>query len=55
MLSASKVNESAWIVLLTSESFPVLCGHNTGQGHIRSPGKKGKTKKVDLELRYMFR
>ena len=41
---------------LTSEvSFPVLCDHNTGQGHLRSPGKKGQTKKFrDLELRYMF-
>ena len=33
----------------------MLCGHNTGQGHVRSPGEKGQTKKIlDLELRYMF-
>ena len=33
----------------------MLCGHNTGQGHLRSPGEKGQTKKVrDLEPRYMF-
>ena len=31
------------------------CDHNTGQGHLRSPGEKGQTKKFrDLELRYMF-
>ena len=31
------------------------CDHNTGQGHLRSPGKKGQTKQFrDLELRYMF-
>ena len=35
--------------------FPVLCDHNKGQGHLRSPGEKGQTKKFrDLELRYMF-
>ena len=33
----------------------MLCDHNTGQGHLRSPGKKGQTKKNrDSELRYMF-
>ena len=34
----------------------MLCDHNTGQGHLRSPGEKGQTKKKnrDLELRYMF-
>ena len=33
----------------------MLCDHNTGQGHVRSPGKKGQTKRFrDLELRYMF-
>ena len=33
----------------------MLCDHNTGQGHLRSPGEKGQTKKNrDLELRYMF-
>ena len=33
----------------------MLCDHNTGQGHLRSPGEKGQTKKFrDLELRYMF-
>ena len=31
----------------------MLCDHNTGQGHLRSPGEKGK-KNRDLELRYMF-
>ena len=31
------------------------CDHNTGQGHVRSPGEKGQTKLFrDLELRYMF-
>ena len=30
----------------------MLCDHNTGQGHLRSPGEKGK--KSDLELRYML-
>ena len=55
MLSANKANESAWIVSLTSVSFPVLCDHNTGQGHLRSPGEKRQTKKHrELELRYMF-
>ena len=58
MLSANKANESAWIVSLTSVSImcaPVLCDHNTGHGHLRSPGEKGETKKNrDLELRYMF-
>ena len=38
MLSANKTKESAWIVLLIFVSFPVFCGHNTGQGHLRSPG-----------------
>ena len=29
--------------------------HNRGQGHVRSPGKKGQAKKIrDLELRCMF-
>ena len=33
----------------------MLCDHNTGQGHLRSPGEKGQTKKFrDFELRYMF-
>ena len=33
----------------------MLCDHNTGQGHLRSPGEKGQTKENrDLELRYMF-
>ena len=33
----------------------MLCDHNTGQGHLRSSGEKGQTKKIrDLELRYMF-
>ena len=56
MLSANKVNESAWIVSLTSLSIiSGLCDHNTGQGHLRSPGEKGQTKKNrDLELRYVF-
>ena len=36
-------------------SFTVLCGHNRGQGHVRSPGEKGQAKKFrDLGLRYMF-
>ena len=56
MLSAYKANESAWIVSLTSVSI-ISCAfdHNTGQGHLRSPGEKGQTKKNrDLELRHMF-
>ena len=33
----------------------MLCDHNTGQGHLRSPSEKGQTKKIrDLKLRYMF-
>ena len=33
----------------------MLCDDNRGQGHLRSPGKKGQAKKNrDLELRYMF-
>ena len=33
----------------------MLHDHNRGQGHVRSPGKKGQTKKFrDLELGYMF-
>ena len=33
----------------------MLCDHNTGQGHLRSPSEKGQTKKFrDLKLRYMF-
>ena len=33
----------------------MLCDHNTGQGHLSSPGKKGQTKEFrDLELRYMI-
>ena len=32
----------------------MLCDHNAGQGHLRSPGKKVKHKNRDLELRYMF-
>ena len=32
----------------------MLHDHNRGQGHVRSPGKKGQAKKIrDLELRYM--
>ena len=37
--------------------YHLLClyAHNRGQGHVRSPGKKGQAKKLlDLELRYMF-
>ena len=26
--------------------FPVLCDHNTGQGHLRSSGEKGPKKKI---------
>ena len=55
MLSANTANESAWIVSLTSVSFPVFCDHNKGQGHLRSPGEKSQTLKFrNLELRYMF-
>ena len=43
MLSANKANESEWIVSLTS--FPALYDHNTGQGHLRSPDKKGQKEK----------
>ena len=33
----------------------MLCDHNVDQGHLRSPGKKGQTKKnLDLDLCYMF-
>ena len=33
----------------------MLHDHNRGQGHVRSPGKKGQAKQIrDLELRYMF-
>ena len=33
----------------------MLCDHNTGQGHLRSPGEKRSNKKFrDLELRYML-
>ena len=33
----------------------MLCDHNRGQGHLRSPGEKGQTKQFrDLELRCMF-
>ena len=33
----------------------MLYDHNIGQGHVRSPGKKGQAKKFrNLELRYMF-
>ena len=33
----------------------MLCDHIRGQGHVRSPGKKSRAKKLrDLELRYMF-
>ena len=56
MLSSNKVNESAWIVSLTFVSI-IYCAfdHNRGQGHLRSPGKKGQAKKFrDLEPRYMF-
>ena len=31
----------------------MLCGHNTGQGHLRPPGEKGQTKIRDLEKRYI--
>ena len=44
MLSANKANESKWILSLTFVSFPVLCDHNTGQGHLRSPGKRSNQK-----------
>ena len=55
MKPLNKANESAWIVSLTFVSFPVLCDHNTGQGHLRSPGERGQTKTFRaLELRYMF-
>ena len=55
MLSASKANELAWIVSLTSVSFPLLCDHSTGKGHLRSPGDKGQRHFLpDLELRFMF-
>ena len=27
-------------------SYPVLRDQNTGQGHLRSQGKKGETKKI---------
>ena len=39
--------DSAWIVLLTlaSMNLPVLCDPYTGQGHLRSSGKKGQTPK----------
>ena len=46
MLSSKKANELAWIVFLTFVlSFPVLCDYKIGQGHLRSPGKKGQTNK----------
>ena len=32
----------------------MLCDHNTGQGHLSSPGEKGQTKNRDLEMRYKF-
>ena len=33
----------------------LLCDRNRGQGHLRSPGKKGQEKKFrDLEQWYMF-
>ena len=33
----------------------MLFDYNTSQGHLRSPGEKGQTKKNrDLELRYML-
>ena len=33
----------------------MLCDHNRGKGHLRSPGKKRSSKKFDdLEMRYMF-
>ena len=35
---------------VTDISFPVLCDHNTGQGHLRSPGKKGQTKKLGFRV-----
>ena len=48
MLSANKANESAWIMSLAFVSLHVLCDHNTGQGHLRSPGKKGQAKKFGM-------
>ena len=33
----------------------MLCDHNKGQGHLRSPGEKGQTNFFrELELQYMF-
>ena len=33
----------------------MICDHNRGQGHLRSPGKKRSSKKFrDLDVRYMF-
>ena len=34
----------------------MLCDHNTGQGHLSSPGanRLNKNKNHDLELRFMF-
>ena len=48
MLSANKADESAWIMSLAFVSLPVLCDHNTNQGHLRSPGKKGQAKKLGM-------
>ena len=37
-------------------SFPVLCDHNTGQGHRSSPCEKGQTKKfVITAVIHVFR
>ena len=50
-LSLNKANEPAWIVTGISDickylPFPVLCDHNTVQGHLMSPAvKKVKPKK----------
>ena len=51
MLSANKANESAWVMYLAFVSLPVLCDHNTAQGHLRSPGKKVKPKNKNRQQR----
>ena len=48
MLSANKANESGWIVSLTFLNIISSYDHNTVQGHPRSPGKKGQTKKFGI-------
>ena len=32
----------------------MLCDHNRGQGHVRSPGKKGQAKKIRDLVLYML-